>query len=348
MQRGQGNNAAALETIRTGAATTDVPDLHFAYIDNLVAEKRYKDAQDYLTKLIENKKDLAIPGYIRLAAMNAEQRKFREARQFYESALKINPDYYQAAEGYVLMEVASGRTPQALAWAQNRTKERPEDPSSMALLAEVYNESKRYNDAIEAFKNAARIAPQWDQPYVRIMQIYNAQLNKPEEAVKYLKESWDDNPTVFTPAVILAAYYESVKQYVEAEALYREVLAKNPDIIAVNNNLAYTITLHDATPERLEEAREMAYKAAASNTPETLDTLGWVYYKLNKLPEALETINKAYEAGGSNSPVISYHLAIVHDAMGNKEEAKKILAELLDKFEDFEGKEEAAALLKQL
>lgn len=348
MQRAQGNHSAALETLRSAAASTGIADLHFAYVDNLVSEKRYNDAQAYLLKLMSEKEDLAIPAYIRLAAMNAEQRKFTQARDFYSKALEINPDYYQAAEGFVLMEVSAGRSQQALAWIQQRSEERPEDPNTIALLAEVYNENKKYDEAITAFKNASKLAPQWDRPYVRIMQIYNAQLNKPEVAVEYLKTSMEANPEVATPAVILASYYESVKKYDEAEKLYRDVLAKNPDLIAVSNNLAYIMTLHNATPARLDEAQALSIKAAASNTPETLDTLGWVYYKQNKLPEALENLNKAYEGGGSNSPTISYHLALVHNAIGNKEEAKKILTELLGKFEKFDGREEAEELLQQL
>lgn len=348
IQRSQGNNSGALETLRSGAATTGLADLHFAYIDSLVAGKRYADAQNYLVALMDEKKELSIPGYIRLAAMNAEQRNFTQARDFYGKALEMNPDYYQAAEGFVLMEVAAKRTPQALAWIKKRSSERPEDPNSMALLAEVYNENKQYEEAIEAFKNASKLAPPWEQPYVRIMQIYNAQLKKPELAIEYLNASWAANPEVFAPAVILASYYESIKNYEDAEKLYRSVLAKNSEIIAVNNNLAYIMTLNNSTPERMSEALQMALKAATANTPETLDTLGWVYYKQNKLPEALENLNKAYEAGGSKSPIISYHLALVHNAMGNKEEAKKILGELLEKFEQFDERANAEALFNQL
>lgn len=346
--RSQNNIAGALDVLKNGAESAQVPDLHFAYVDGLVSQKQYRDAQNYLTKLIESKPDLAVPGYIRLAAMNAEQRKFREARDYYAKALEINPDLYQAAEGYVLMEVAAGRTQQVLKWAQDRAKVRPEDPNSTALLAEVYNESKNYNAAIGAFKDASKLAPQWDRPYVRIIQIYNAELKKPEEAVAFLRGSIEANPDVATPAVILASYYESIKDYASAEELYRGILAKHPDAVAVNNNLAYTITLHNVTPARLEEALGMALKAAEAGTPETLDTLGWVYYKLNKLPEALENLNKAYEAGGDKSPVISYHLALVHNAVGNKEEARKILTELLEKFPNFNERAEAEALLKQL
>lgn len=283
-----------------------------------------------------------------MAAMNAQQSNFREARDYYAKALEINQDYYQAAEGYVLMEVAAGRTEQALTWAQNRSTARPEDPNTKALLAEVYNECKRYEDALSVFKEASELAPEWDHPYVRIMQIYNAQLNKPEEAIALLNASWDANPEILTPAVILASYYESVKNYEEAEKIYRKVLDKNPELVAVNNNLAYIMTLHSPTQERLDEALVLAHKAASSNTPETLDTLGWVYFKQNKLPEALENLNKAYETGGSNSPIISYHLGMVHNAIGNREEAKKVLGELLEKFESFDERHEAEELYNQI
>lgn len=348
MLRGQGNRAAALETLKQGADATDSPDLHFAYVDALVAEKRRTDARNYLTRLMEEKKELAVPGYIRLAALSAEQRNYRQARDFYAQALEINPDYYPAAEGYVLMEVAAGRTQAALDWALRRAGERPEDPNSRTLLGEVYNEDKKYPEAIEAFKEASRLAPQRERPYVRLMQIYNAQLKRPEEAVAYLQSRWESNPEIFTPAVILASYHESVRDYAEAEKLYRAVLEKNPDLIAVNNNLAYILSTHNATPARLDEALSLATKAAAANTPETLDTLGWVFYRLNRLPEALENLNKAYGGGGNNSAVIGYHLALVHDALGNKDEARKILIELLDKFKAFEGRDGAEALLNRL
>lgn len=348
MQRSQGNSKAAQETLKNGAGSTDIADLHFAYVDSLVADKQYKEAQNYLQTLLDNKTELALPVNMRLAALNAQQRKFADARNFYAKALEANPDYHQAAEGYVLMEVAAGRNRQALQWIQARSAERPEDPSAKALLAEAYNEMRNYNEAIAAFKEASALAPQWDHPYMRIMQIYNVSLSTPDKGVAYLQERMADNPEVFTPAIILASYYESLKNYDQAEALYRDVMNKNGDLIAVNNNLAYIITLHNTTPERLDEALDMAKKASVTNTPETLDTLGWVYYKQNKLPEALENLNKAYERGGNSSPAIAYHLAIVHNAIGNREEAKNILHELLEKFEAFEEREAAEALLGQL
>lgn len=348
LQRSQGNEKAALDTLRNGAAGSNIPELHFAYVDTLVSLKRYSDAQSYLSKLVSDNKDFALPGTMRLAALNAEQRKFRDARDYYAKALEINPDYSQAAEGYVLMEVGAKRSPQAQAWAENRAKSRPEDPSTMALLAEVYNENKNYDAALRYFKDASRLAPQWDQPYVRIMQIYNAQLKQPEEAVKFLQDSWETNPEVFTPAMILASFHESRKEYEKAETLYRSVMEKNADLVAVNNNLAYIMTLHNPTPERLAEALGMADKAATSNTPETLDTLGWVNYKLGKLPVALESLNKAYERSNGASPAINYHLAVIQNAMGNKEEAKKLLTEMLEKFKNFDEKVEAEALLQLL
>ncbi len=346
LQRVGGNNSAALETIKSGAEKTDSPELHFAYVDQLVMSQDYKTARAYLDKLAA-REDLFLQATMRKAALAAEQKQYREARDFYAAVLAKNPDYGQAAEGYVLMEVAAGRNSQALAWAKKRADERPEDPSAMALLGEVNRENKKIPQAIQNFKDASILAPRWEQPYIRIIQLYRQQ-NKADEAVSYLRAAWENNPDNYTPAVILSSYYESIKEFAKAEEIYRQVLARTADLRAVENNLAYIITQHNATPERLNEALQLALNAAATGSPQALDTLGWVYYKQNKLPEALESINKAYQAGGDKSPAISYHLAVVHHAMGNAAEAKNILQELLNSKKDFDEKQDAEKLLKQL
>ncbi|HTS47325.1 MAG TPA: tetratricopeptide repeat protein, partial [Bryobacteraceae bacterium] len=73
------------------------------------------------------------------------------------------------------------------------------------------------------------------------------------------------------------------------------------------NYLGYMLADRDV---RLEEARDMILKALqiSPNSPAYLDSLGWVYFRMNKLPEAEEKLKQAIEYMSRD--------ATVHDHLG--------------------------------
>ncbi len=83
---------------------------------------------------------------------------------------------------------------------------------------------------------------------------------------------------------------------------------------------------------RLDEAQEMIQRALLQEpySGAYLDSLGWVYYKENKLAEAEVTMRKAVERE-SHDPTIRTHLGDVYAKQGKMEQAatewEKALAE---------------------
>jgi len=93
----------------------------------------------------------------------------------------------------------------------------------------------------------------------------------------------------------------------------------NPNNAAVLNYYGYMLADRGI---RLEEAAAMIQRAVTQepNNGAYLDSLGWVYFKQNKLAEAEESLRKAL-ARSSHDPTIIGHLGDVYMKLGQTERA---------------------------
>ena len=99
-----------------------------------------------------------------------------------------------------------------------------------------------------------------------------------------------------------------------AEQDLRALLAQNEDNAVALNALGYTMILHT---DRREEAHALIKRAYLLNPgdPATIDSMGWVLFKLGQSEEALAFLEKAH--GILPDPEIAAHLGEVQWAMGN-------------------------------
>jgi putative PEP-CTERM system TPR-repeat lipoprotein len=114
---------------------------------------------------------------------------------------------------------------------------------------------------------------------------------------------------------------------------FREVLKKDPNNVASLNNLAWLT--RDQEPGG---AMAMATRATelAPNSPDVLDTLGWIKLKHGKAADSLPLLKKAHDLRPRDGE-ISYHLALSLDATGNHDAARGFLKALVSsqvKFDD--------------
>ena len=110
----------------------------------------------------------------------------------------------------------------------------------------------------------------------------------------------------------------------EAEKIYKEIFKINPEYDIALNNYSYILAERG---EKLEKALEMSKRAVKRNPKNVsyLDTLGWIYYKLNRLEKALEHIKEAVELTEEDSnphPVILEHLGDIYDKLGDIKQAR--------------------------
>jgi tetratricopeptide (TPR) repeat protein len=127
-------------------------------------------------------------------------------------------------------------------------------------LAQVYQQNKRYDDAEAALAQAENLATHGNE----------------HEMVWFMR----------------GTIYDRQKKYDQAEAQFNRVLKANPDDSQVLNYFGYMLADRGV---RLPEATEMIKRALAEdpNNGAYLDSLGWAYFKQDKLAEAEDSLRQA-------------------------------------------------------
>ena len=106
------------------------------------------------------------------------------------------------------------------------------------------------------------------------------------------------------------------------------IIEKNPNDANALNALGYTLA--DKT-QRYEEAKSYLDRAMAlkPNEPIIMDSYGWLLFKLNRLDEARQYLQAAYDRQPQTE--IAAHLVEVLWALQNKEQANAVLSKALAK-----------------
>jgi Tfp pilus assembly protein PilF len=129
---------------------------------------------------------------------------------------------------------------------------------------------------------------------------------------------------------MLGAIFERQKKYDQAEEQFRKVLDQNPRNSSVLNYYGYELADRGI---RLEEATDMIKRALVEDPDNAAyqDSLGWAYFKQNKLPEAEEYLRKA-AMRESHDPTILSHLGELYSKMGKDDLAEAQLQKSLDEW----------------
>ncbi len=149
-------------------------------------------------------------------------------------------------------------------------------------IAQVYEESKRWTDAEQAIHAAEKIQP----------------------------DSSGKEMTGF----LMGAIFERQKKYEQAEQQFRDVLNANPRNTSTLNYYGYMLADRGI---RLEEATSLIKRALAEdpNNAAYQDSLGWAYFKQDKLDDAEALLRQAITREG-HDPTILSHLGDVYAKMG--------------------------------
>jgi tetratricopeptide (TPR) repeat protein len=116
-----------------------------------------------------------------------------------------------------------------------------------------------------------------------------------------------------------ALLLESFGRHEDSVQTMKDLLVIDDEHAEALNFLAYALAVENRD---LDEALDYAERAIhLKPAPHILDTLGWVYFRLGRLLEALKVIEEA-SLQLSNDAVIFEHLGEIHLALNNLEEAR--------------------------
>lgn len=148
-----------------------------------------------------------------------------------------------------------------------------------------------------------------------------------DDALSLLSGKLENDPTNNDLLYSRSLVFEKLKNIAGAEADLRSIIANDPENSMALNALGYTLT---NLTDRYEEALALIQRAIEikPDDPAIMDSLGWAYYRLGRLDEAVEVLERAYKKFPDHE--VAAHLGEVLWVQGQTDEAMKIWQEGLE------------------
>lgn len=266
----------------------DSDDARYAIGVMALTDADYALAEKMFSQLTQSE-DRADSAWYQLGRVAEFQKQYEQALGHYEKVqlgeLAIDAVIRKAA---VLAQL--GRVDQARNNLQTlRRRYPPIGPRLILAEAEILMEVKQNQEALEVYNVA-------------------------------LAERPDDADLLYGRSLVL----ERLGRFPDAETDLRAMLAQNGEDSRALNALGYMLVVNT---DRLEEAHKLIGSALdfAPEDPAVLDSKGWVLFKLGRVREARQWLERAQAK--LQDPEIAAHLGEVLWTLGDHAEARRIWAE---------------------
>lgn len=221
--------------------------------------------------------------------------------------------------------------PRALQAGREAMAKYPNDPAVRASQALLLGENQQTDEAVKLLEADLKGTSADREVYLNISQVYERgrHYKQAEEAARKAESMAGDAHDNEVAWLLLGAVYERQKQFDKAEEEFKKVLGVNPKNAQVLNYYGYMLADRGI---RLDEAKDLIQRAVDLEpfNGAYLDSLGWVYYKQNKIEDAEAALRKAVEHE-AHDPTIRSHLGDVYAKQGRMDlaavEWEKSLAE---------------------
>ena len=145
------------------------------------------------------------------------------------------------------------------------------------------------------------------------------QLKEYDKATVVLRQSLKIYPESRGARHTLAIASDALNYWTESDSLYEGLIKSDENDVQALNNYSYSLVERNI---QLNKALNMAKKAIDLEPKNAayLDTIGWIYYKMDNIEKALSFIRKSIELDNDNAVVLE-HLGDVLIANNQVEEA---------------------------
>ncbi|HQU86829.1 MAG TPA: tetratricopeptide repeat protein, partial [Pyrinomonadaceae bacterium] len=205
----------------------------------------------------------------------------------------------------------SGKKNEALAAVREVRKRFPEDYGFIRLEAQLLTENGKVDEGVTLIKTlienkkiktptnnagigiggeSVLVVPAMYDDFSNLIYISSlySQANRGKDAIDTANQAYSaaqGNDRKLMAKLVLASAQQMAGEYDAAEETLRQLLKASPDNPNALNNLGYFLVERNV---KLDEALGLIKKALQidSTNPNYLDSLGWAYFKLDKLAEA--------------------------------------------------------------
>jgi tetratricopeptide (TPR) repeat protein len=312
-QRRSGDAQAAESTARRVIAQNSrSPRGYFALAEALEDRHQYQAIVDELAPLVARNRGRTgddglnvTPLLPHLGFAYQELGQHDKAIATFEEARRLSPKDPAVASYLVEANISAKRYPAAVEAARAAAAENPDDLRLLRLHAQALRRTGKADQGITLLEGALKTHADDPLAYIVLGQMY-ADAERGDQAVKTLLMAQAKFPADNSVAFELGSVYEKQQKFADAEAAFRQVLAREPENAAALNYLGYMLAERG---ERLDESVAFLKKALEidPDNGSYLDSLGWAYFKSNRLDLAEENLRRAADQLKTNSVIQDHY-----------------------------------------
>ena len=286
-----------------------------------------------------------------LALLYQRTRQFDKAVELFQAVIQKSPDDEIAKLRLVYALKDADQLQEALSLSEQLLKtsiehtyeEQPNKTYLVVARAQMLSTDNQLEEAVVLLTNQIAQSSSPEELYLAASQLYMDHENY-KEAERIIREGMFRFPDSEKMQFQLGAVYEGQGKLEETEAVFQSILKEHPQHAGVLNYLGYMLADRDL---RLLEALDYISKAVETepHNGAFLDSLGWVYFKLNQLEPAETNLLLALKLNDGD-PTIYEHLGDLYSklkqydrartyyrrsvALAEKEEQEKVQKKLTD------------------
>ena len=316
------------ETICLKLAKNDSSNISYwmTYKQITAYNKNYERTFDAINE-IERIEGTSVKLLMEKSAIKQEQDDNEEAVKYLLEALDENKPNIEVIQRLVSIYLENENIKEAEYFNEILLKEFPEDPSGFINASIISLNNSSPQKAIEYLRpNIEKFGKNYSANYLLGTAYY--QIDDLINSEKYLLMALLIFPGSRTSKHTLAMIYDQNGSWIKSDSLYQELISTDSTDAQAYNNFAYSLVERNDNLELALEMSIIANRIQPKSAP-YLDTLGWIYFKLEQYDKALEYIQASYSIDNTN-PVIVEHLADILKATDQISKANLIYMEAID------------------
>ena len=180
----------------------------------------------------------------------------------------------------------------------------PEDWRGYYSRSLVYMNESKYKSVIsildpvsETFSNIFSIQ--------YILGLSYSRIKMKDEAVDFYNHALSIRPNSINVLHSIAILYDEMGEWIKSDKIYDQLIKNNDLDAQAFNNYAYSLVERNTDLDRALVYAKKAVELEPKN-PSYLDTIGWVYFKMNDIKTAKAYVEQSIKIQGDNSVVLEH------------------------------------------
>jgi putative PEP-CTERM system TPR-repeat lipoprotein len=317
-------DAVAVATDATKADPTSV-DAKLTLARALLQRREFAKAQATLDELASTSPTVAAV-HTQIGLLRAMRNDAAGARAAFTRALELDPMQLEAIGGLTAVDMSTGRKQEALARVDTLVSNAPKNVNALIVGAQAHAAASNFARAEELARTAIEIDSSSPAPYSLLGRIYLAQKRLDAARAQFQKIA-DSQERPVGPLTVIGTIDMMQNKNADAQQTFERVIKIDPKAGVAANNLAWLYLENGGSVDQALNLATVA-KTQLPNAAEVHDTLGWAYFKKDRLLDAISTLRRAVELDPKNATSV-YHLALALEKNGDRRDAREAMTRYL-------------------